>query len=213
MSGRIYGFEIIDKVDGRGKIPVKVFDLSGVEKFQGFGSSIIAGDFLENGEKLLLVGSKSETYEKGFPLYGKDWQAGAIRLIDMQYLNENKKLSDHDMIFGKGLLALLRGSESASHLGSSLLWDIDEKSFWSSEPFTYWESGQIFRYSFGSLKSKSSESINPETCLVGRERQARFGHKIIKFDFDGDGKKDLVVSSIHSNRIARLSGSVSIILD
>ena len=37
MSGRIYGFEIIDKVDGRGKIPVKVFDLSGVEKFQEFG--------------------------------------------------------------------------------------------------------------------------------------------------------------------------------
>jgi hypothetical protein len=101
-------------------------------------SSIITGDFHEDGKKLLLVASKSETHEKGFPFYGRDWQAGAIRLIDMQYLDENKKLSDDDMIFGKGLLALLRGFESASHLGSSLLWDDDEKSFWSSEPFTYW---------------------------------------------------------------------------
>lgn len=74
---------------------------------------------------------------KKFPFY-KDWQAGAIRLIDMQYLKENKRLSDDDMILGKGLLALLHGSESASHLGSSLLWDADEKSFWSSEPFTNW---------------------------------------------------------------------------
>jgi hypothetical protein len=40
MSGRIYGFEINDKVDENGKvrkIPVKTFDLSGVENFQGFG--------------------------------------------------------------------------------------------------------------------------------------------------------------------------------
>jgi hypothetical protein len=37
MCGRIYGFEIINKVNGKGKIPVKVFDLSGVEEFQGFG--------------------------------------------------------------------------------------------------------------------------------------------------------------------------------
>ncbi|RGB30501.1 hypothetical protein C1646_711187 [Rhizophagus diaphanus] len=210
MSGRIYGFEIIDKN------PVKVFDLSGIEKFQEFGSSIITGDFHENGKKLLLVASKSETHEKKFPFYNKDWQAGAIRLIDMQYLKENKRLSDHDMILGKGLLALLHGSESFSHLGSSLLWDDDEKSFWSSEPFTYWESGQILKYSvrslFDSSQGVSQESIVSGECLVGRERQARFGHKIIKFDFDGDGKKDLVVSSEHSNHAARLSGSVTIIL-
>jgi hypothetical protein len=58
----------------------------------------------------------------------------------MQYLKnrEDKKLSDDDMVLGEGVLALLHGSESASHFGSSLLWDDDEKSFWFSEPFTHW---------------------------------------------------------------------------
>ena len=39
MSGRIYGFEMKDKVENGQvrKIPVKIFDLSGVEEFQGFG--------------------------------------------------------------------------------------------------------------------------------------------------------------------------------
>jgi len=217
-SGRIYGFEIRDKVDEDGqvrKIPVKIFDLSGVEEFQGFGSSLIAGDFLENGLDLILVASNSEAYNKKFPRYGKNWQAGAIRLINMQYLkNESKTLSDDDMVLGRGLLALLRGSESASRFGSSLLWDDDEKSFWFSEPYTYWESGRIFKYSIGSLTGTlQPESTFSEGCLVGKERRARFGSKIIKFDFDGDGKKDLVVSSEHSSYVARLSGSVTIILD
>lgn len=192
MVGRIYGFEIIDKVDQNGKGPVKIFDLCGVEEFQGFGSSIIVGDLLDNGESYILVASNSETHRKKFPQYGNFWQAGAIRLINMQYLKEDKKLSDEDMSLGRELLALLRGSESASRLGSSLLWDSNEKSLWASEPFTYWESGQIFKYSIGS-------SLVSEVCLVGRERQARFGNKMIKFDFNGDGKNDLVVNSEHSS--------------
>lgn len=73
--------------------------------------------------------------------------------------------------------------------------------------FLYLESGQILKYSvrslFDSSQAVSQESIVSDECLVGRERQARFGHKIIKFDFDGDGKKDLVVSSEHSNHAAR----------
>jgi hypothetical protein len=73
--------------------------------------------------------------------------------------------------------------------------------------FLYLESGQILKYSFRSLfdssQTESPESIVSDECLVGRERQARFGHKLIKFDFDGDGKKDLIVSSEHSNHAAR----------
>jgi hypothetical protein len=73
--------------------------------------------------------------------------------------------------------------------------------------YIFVESGQVFKYSIGSLSGSSqlgsSKNIVSEECLVGREHRARFGSKIIKFDFDGDGKKDLVVSSEHSSYATR----------
>ena len=69
------------------------------------------------------------------------------------------------------------------------------------------ETGQIFKYSieslFGASQLETPESVVSEECLVGRERRARFGNKMIKFDFNGDGKKDLIVSSEHSSVSAR----------
>lgn len=73
-----------------------------------------------------------------FPRYGKLWQAGSVRLIDMKYLKKGAQLSDYDMRLGKGVLSFLSGTESASHFGNEIYWDETKKEFLISEPFSFW---------------------------------------------------------------------------
>ncbi|CAG8793777.1 2238_t:CDS:2, partial [Racocetra persica] len=219
-AGRIYGFEIRD--DDKMN-PLKIFDLSGTEEFQGIGSSIIAADFLQDVGDFLIVASQSETSIQRFPMYNKLWQAGAVRVINMEYLKEGTLLSDDYMSVGNGLLSLLRGTESASHFGSAVYWDDINNSLWISEPFASWEAGHIYNYPLKSIlsfheysKNLSQDTSNYQTpqknipnietfkladvCMKSREPRARFGNKIIKFDFNGDGKRDLVIASEHSSQ-------------
>ncbi|CAG8515726.1 25083_t:CDS:10 [Dentiscutata erythropus] len=214
-AGRVYGFEIRD--DNK-MTPLKIFDLSGTEEFQGIGSSIISGDFLDEVGDFLIITSQSETNIQRFPLYNKFWQAGAVRVVNMNYLKEGTLLSDDYMRVGNGLLSVLRGTESASHFGSAVYWDDAKNSLWISEPLTSWEAGHIYSYPLKSLLS-SQDASNTETfklaelCIKSKESRARFGSKIIKFDFNGDGKKDLVIASEHSSQSIRLGGSVAILLE
>ncbi|CAG8454540.1 5176_t:CDS:10, partial [Dentiscutata heterogama] len=213
-AGRVYGFEISD--DDK-MTPLKIFDLSGTEEFQGIGSSIISGDFLDDAGDFLVITSQSETNIQRFPLYNKFWQAGAVRVVNMNYLKEGTLLSDDYMSVGNGLLSILRGTESASHFGSAVYWDDAKNSLWISEPLTSWEAGHIYSYPLKSLLS-SRDTSNAETfklaesCMKSKESRARFGSKIIKFDFNGDGKRDLVIASEHSSQSIRLGGSVAILL-
>ncbi|CAG8732927.1 12509_t:CDS:2, partial [Racocetra fulgida] len=181
-AGRIYGFEIKD--DDKMN-PLKIFDLSGTEEFQGIGSSIIAADFLQDVGDFLIVSSQSEL-----------WQAGAVRVINMEYLKEGTLLSDDYMSVGNGLLSLLRGTESASHFGSAVYWDDINNSLWISEPFASWDAPN---YQTLQKNIPNIETFKlAEVCMKSREPRARLGNKIIKFDFNGDGKRDLVIASEHS---------------
>ncbi|RIB06471.1 hypothetical protein C2G38_2253190 [Gigaspora rosea] len=215
-AGRVYGFEIKDDILS----PLKIFDLSGTEELQGIGSSIISGDFLDNAGDFLVITSHSETNFQRFP-YKKLWQAGAVRVINMNYLKEGTLLSDDYMSIGSGLLSVLRGTESSSHFGNAIYWDDVKNSLWISEPFASWEAGHIYSYPLKSLISYTTSQYTPnaetfklaELCMKSRESRARFGSKIIKFDFNGDGKKDLVIASEHSSQSIRLGGSVTILLE
>ncbi|CAH1757135.1 6506_t:CDS:2 [Entrophospora sp. SA101] len=86
------------------------------------------------------------------------------------------------MKIGNGLLLIKYGPESSSHLGSSVYWD--------------------------EIDSESIEVI-PKECINGNNN-TRFGSKIIKNDFNGDGKKDLLIAAKHSSTSSRLGGSVMI---
>nr|CAG8537997.1 2803_t:CDS:10 [Entrophospora candida] len=183
--GKIYGFEIISTTNKIIKSFDK-FDLSGTSEFQAFGSLIISGNFLNNGKNYILTTSKSESYNGLFPGY-KIWQAGAVRLLDLDYIKQGALLSDEVMKIGNGLLLIKYGSESSSHFGSSVYWD------------------EIDRF--------ESIEVIPKECINGRQQQTRFGSKIIKYDFNGDGKKDLLITAKHSSTSSRLGGSVMIILN
>ncbi|CAJ0759130.1 22488_t:CDS:10 [Entrophospora sp. SA101] len=185
--GKIYGFEIISTTNKIIKSFDK-FDLSGTSEFQAFGSLIISGNFLNNGKNYILITSKSESYNGLFPGY-KIWQAGAVRLLDLDYIKQGALLSDEVMKIGNGLLLIKYGSESSSHLGSSVYWDEIDRLLFVSEPFTFLESGRVYKYAI----------IIPKECINGRQQQTRFGSKIIKYDFNGDGKKDLLIAAKHSS--------------
>ncbi|RHZ83591.1 hypothetical protein Glove_91g49 [Diversispora epigaea] len=235
MAGKIYGFEIVKKNkksenlsnkdssnENKEYFEIPKFDLSGTEEFQGFGNKIIAGDFLDNEGDYLMVSAQSEMHIQKFPRYGKYWQAGSVRLINMKHLKNGTLLSDFNMRLGNGILLLLLGAESASHFGNEIYWNKMEKEFWISEPFSSWESGRIFRYSFRSIVSsinnnddgndKNTLKIVADECMTGPTKQSRFGNKILMFDFNGDGKRDMIISSEHSSSVARLGGSVTVIL-
>ncbi|CAG8826943.1 10070_t:CDS:2, partial [Gigaspora margarita] len=172
-AGRVYGFEIKDDDILN---PLKIFDLSGTEEFQGIGSSVISGDFLDNAGDFLVITSHSETNIQRFP-YKRLWQAGAVRVINMNYLKEGTLLSDDYMSVGNGLLSILRGT------------DYPLKSLISYTTSQYTPNTETFKLA--------------ELCMKSRESRARFGSKIIKFDFNGDGKKDLVIASEHSSQSIR----------
>ncbi|CAG8445087.1 10299_t:CDS:10 [Diversispora eburnea] len=109
-------------------------------------------------------------------------EAGSVRLINMNYLKKGTLLSDYNMRLGNGILLLLLGAESASHFGNEIYWNEMEKEFWISEPFSSWVADE---------------------CMTGPTKQSRFGNKILMFDFNGDGKRDMIISSEHSSSVAR----------
>lgn len=47
------------------------------------------------------------------------------------------------------------------------------------------------------------EETEADECVIGPTKQAKFGNKILMFDFNGDGKRDMVISSEHSSLEAR----------
>ncbi|CAG8460588.1 4033_t:CDS:2 [Acaulospora morrowiae] len=125
---------------------------------------------------------------------------------DINYLENGSLLSDETMAIGRGVLSVLKGTENAAHLGTALYWDNEEHDFWLRCHFLF----GVTRYPLKSLLSlnKGDSKYNDgdfdvsldlaEECIVGREKQARFD-KVLKIDFNGDGKKDVIIASEHSS--------------
>ncbi|RUS24308.1 hypothetical protein BC938DRAFT_473801 [Jimgerdemannia flammicorona] len=209
--GRVYGFQLRPDQEGELK---KVFDLSGTEEFQGFGSQITMGQFLPDGRPLMAVASPSEEAQSPV-LNFKSWQAGVVRIIDVSHLTIGATLADDALRPGAGLVAAVNGSAAAAHLGQALARSGNGKpGLWIGEPLAEGERGRVYRWELGK-EAPSDTPLQVDTvaeCYRGDENMARFGSRIWSGDLNGDGREDLVVTSEHSGLGARLGGSVRVTL-
>ncbi|KAG0068399.1 Glycosylphosphatidylinositol specific phospholipase D1, partial [Podila epicladia] len=227
MRGKIQGFVIPTLKQSPA---VKIFTVHGDSKFQQLGSRLESfnqqphGKFGDSHGKsqsrksLLAVGSQSEDVMLRLPKVGVDWQAGAVRVLDLDALPDGieTRISDIDTeqntllsspngddwpqqgYSGKVLQDSLYGSQPMAHLSAAMQVSSDAKRLWLTEPFSSSEKGRILEWE-PNVEGQSDD--NPfsrndpdkiKQCFTGVDTRTRFGTQLILADLNGDGVDEVV---------------------
>lgn len=238
MRGKIQGFLIPTEKQSPA---VKIFTIHGDSKFQQLGSHLDSFNqqpYMKlNGSRrkgqarrsLLVVGSQSEDVMLRLPKVGVDWQAGVVRILDLDALPDGieTSISDVDTELddlpssprgvnwprrgngGKVLRDLLYGSQPMAHLSAAMQTTSDSQSLWITEPFSSSEKGRILEWEpnfEGQSEGKPFFRDDPDKirqCFTGADTRSRFGSQLLLADLNSDGMDEIVVTSAHDSRFAK----------
>ncbi|KFH68881.1 hypothetical protein MVEG_05685 [Podila verticillata NRRL 6337] len=245
MRGKIQGFLIPTAKQSRA---VKIFTIHGDSRFQQLGSHldsfnqqpdrILSGSRrkCQTRKSLLVVGSQSEDVTLRLPKVGVDWQAGVVRILDLDALPDGIETSISDVDTepddlpssprgvnwprrsngGKVLQDLLYGSQPMAHLSAAMQTSSDSQSLWITEPFSSSEKGRILEWEpnfEGLSEGKPFFRDDPDKirqCFTGADTRTRFGSQLLLADLNSDGMDEIVVTSAHDSRFAIMAGTITI---
>ncbi|CAO3699346.1 unnamed protein product [Rhizopus microsporus] len=121
--GKIYAFDRANQLK---------WTMVGVREFQQFGRAMVTDN-----RDILVISSPSEETMIGFQRY---WQAGTVRIYDLDKLSSSNQAVDMEY----GLIKTLKGRTDAGHLGQSL--SIVNQELWVGEPMSEKEKGRVYKW-------------------------------------------------------------------
>ncbi|KAF9907517.1 integrin subunit alpha 8 [Lobosporangium transversale] len=219
MRGKIEGFVIPDLLkryshmpataqDNRELLePQKAFTIHGNAKFQQLGSSLSGTRHISSKTPIgafepeyLIVGSQSEDVLRRLPQFGRLWQAGMVRILDITTLSDGTEIGISDLDADKEIIRdSLQGSQSMAHLSAAMEVSTNGRSLWLTEPYAKAEAGRLLEWvpSFEKTDDKDvgrrkKIKQNKKDVLGVRGRQLAHGcnNDGVIGEGDGDGDDD-----------------------
>ncbi|EFA84561.1 glycosylphosphatidylinositol phospholipase D [Heterostelium album PN500] len=203
--GKITGFQL-----SKPKQPK--FTLIGHYQFDklGYTFQVVNGSFMGMNENLLVVGLPTRGYELRE-------QVGEVMLIAFESLVGYVDLADCEV------LLQVTGDTSYSRFGESLAMDLFEGSvptlyigspLWTDSIST--GSGAVYQYTINppakdkSNNNKSVTTVDGGSYVNNKEKDSRFGFRMVLADVNNDGKKDIIIGADRDSSKSLQSGSINI---